>query len=291
MKNNKKATKKLTDINRDSMWGDEGPYSQVNIKEQIRILDDRVSRVFLVVEVEINPFTFEYVKKNREQFANDRAVQELIDHAEYRGEFGYVTGAGEVESKEEGAREFVRVQADMTVHTLIRMHKFIIDEFGLKKVNKYGVVKDKWPLVWNEEKGSVEIDSGLWDVETLVGSPAGIIDNKARCFIVLAFTKDVELTKKTAKYFAETLENTSNKYKVEVEDCESFMEYILITALLPLDVAPASFIESAIDACNSGKKPIFQKDYFVTNVKRPTPDQIISFLKQLPLDKDIRMDK
>ena len=47
------------------MWGEDGPYSQVRLCEEARILDDCVSRVFLVVEAEINPFTFElhYNKK------------------------------------------------------------------------------------------------------------------------------------------------------------------------------------------------------------------------------------
>src|SRR3990167_7497630 len=96
MKNAYKSPK-LTPKDFERMWGEDGPYSQVRLSEEIRILDDSVSRVFLVVEAEINPFTFEYVRQHRQKFAHDQAILTLLDHAEYRGQFGYVVGAGEVE--------------------------------------------------------------------------------------------------------------------------------------------------------------------------------------------------
>ncbi|HCC06082.1 TPA: hypothetical protein DEP94_01835, partial [Candidatus Nomurabacteria bacterium] len=133
MKEINKRINKLTNTDIENMWGGDGPYSQVSLHEQTRILDDSVSRVFLVVEAEINPFTFEYVKKNKKKFENDEAVIQLLNHAEYRGKFGYVVGAGEVEVDIEGAREFAERQRDSTIKTLIRMHKFIINEFNLKK--------------------------------------------------------------------------------------------------------------------------------------------------------------
>ena len=85
MKKDKKINKKLTPKDYERMWGKNGPYSQVRLCEETRILDDSVSRVFLVVEAEINPFTFEYVQKHRQRFANDESVLQLLDHAEYRG--------------------------------------------------------------------------------------------------------------------------------------------------------------------------------------------------------------
>lgn len=277
------------------MWGKDGPYSQVRLCEETRILDDRVSRIFLVVEVEINPFTFEYVQKNRKRFLSDEPILQLLDHAEYRGKFGYVVSAGEVELRDKESERFAREQADMTIQTTIRMHEFVMHEFGLGRDAEYGVVEDKEShndrFVWNKEVGRVEpAGDGFWDDKTLIGSPAGIRDNKMLCFVVFAFKKDGDLKKESAKRFAKALRSAAEKSNVEIENCESFMEYVLITALLPFDVVPANFIEAVLNECNrAGKKPMFQKDYFVTNVKRPTPRQIMSFLGQLPLDKDIEL--
>src|SRR3989344_1824820 len=164
--------KRLTPEDYACMWGEDGPYSQVRLCEETRILDDSVSRVFLVVEAEINPFTFEYVRTHRKHFANDIAILQLLQHAEYRGKFGYVVSAGEVELRDQGAKDFARRQADTTIKTLIRMHAFVIDEYGLRRDTEYGVVEDQTSpdsrYVWNQEKGSVEpAEDGFWESAAL----------------------------------------------------------------------------------------------------------------------------
>ena len=291
----KKNQKKLSQKDYDRMWGEGGPYSQVRLCEETRILDDSVSRIFLVVEAEINPFTFEYIQKHRERFADDEPVLQLLDYAEYRDESGYVVSAGETELRdEEESRLFARERADMTIQTLLRMHTFVINECGLERNHKLGVIKDRTSgecrFIWNRLTGQVEPtgEDEVWDENTLVGSPAGIQNNKIRFFIILAFTKDIIFKKEVAVRLAKTLKKISARFGVEMEDVENFMEYMLLAALLPPDVAPADFIETVINECNIlTKKPIFKEDYLVTNVKRPGPEEILSFLHRPFLDKGI----
>ncbi|MEK7144467.1 MAG: hypothetical protein AAB794_01225 [Patescibacteria group bacterium] len=293
-KNQHKTNKKLTPKDYKQMWGEDGPYSQVRLCEETRILDDRVSRVFLVVEAEINPFTFEYIQKHRQKFADDEPVLQMLDHAEYRDRFGYVVSAGEIELRDKESKRFSRKQADMTIKTLIRMHAFVMDECGLKKDEPYGVVENRTSrheqFVWNEQTSRAEpAQDGLWESETLIGSPAGIQNNKIRFFVVLAFVTNPNLKKASATTFAKTLKKVSNRFNVTIEDAETFQEHAMITALISFDVAPAMFVETVLDECNVAvKKPLFQKDYLVTNVKKPTQEQIMSFLAELPLDKDIK---
>ncbi|MBI3020062.1 MAG: hypothetical protein HYY60_01930 [Parcubacteria group bacterium] len=294
MKKDEGAKKKLIKKDFERMWGEDGPYSQVRLCEETRILDDSVSRVFLVVEAEINPFTFEYVRNCREHFTDDEPVLQLLDHAEYRGKFGYVVSAGEVELRDEESRAFARKQADMTTKMLIRMHAFVMDEYDLRRDEKYGIVESGASpdsrYIWNQKTGRMEpAESELWERDALIGSPAGIRNNKMRFFIMLAFDKNADFSKTSVVTFAKTLKQISARFTVEIEEAESFQEHVLITALIPFDVAPAAFIESVLDGCRATiKKPLFQKDYFVTNVKRPTSEQIMSFLKQLPLSGDIK---
>ena len=294
-KKTQKQTKKLTPEDCARMWGEDGPYSQVRLCEETRILDNRVSRVFLVVEAEINPFTFEYIQEHRDRFAGDKPVLQLLDHAEYRDRFGYVVSAGEVELHDKESERFSRKQADMTIQTLIRMHAFVMDEYGLRRDEKYGVIEDKISsdehFVWNERAGRAEpAEDELWEKETLIGGSAGVRNNKMRFFFVLAFVKNPNLKKAPATAFARTLKEISTRLDVEIEDAETFQEHALITALVPFDVAPANFIEPVLNECNAViKKPLLQKDYLVTNVKKLTPEQIMSFLAQLPLDRDINM--
>ena len=290
MKNNSKKQKKLTQTDYQKMWGEDGPYSQVRLCEETRILDDGVSRVFLVVEAEINPFTFEYIQKNWKQFLDDEAVLQLLNHAENRDKFGYVVSAGEIELQDEKSRQFARKQADMAIQTLIRMHKYVIDAFDINKRSEFGVITDKKKLIWNEKTDEVEmIDQRLWDSETLIGSPVGAKNNKMRFFIILAFAKNFDFKNKSTTILAKTLKVISARLKIEFEDMRVFHDYVLIKSLVPFDITPAQFIESILDECLVSKKPIFQKDYLVTNVKKPTQKEIMSFIAQLPLEKDIRM--
>ncbi len=121
----------LTDKERDKLWGDDGPYSQANIIIQERILDDSVSRVFLEVEADINPLTYEIIKKNRDEFSDDPMIQQLLDHADYRGQkFGYVTCAFHREYIDESVMDDARKALEYTRKTIIKMHKYVMKVLG-----------------------------------------------------------------------------------------------------------------------------------------------------------------
>jgi len=287
-KKSSKTSRKLTSRDFERMWGDEGPYSQVRLCEETRILDDSVSRVFLVVEAEINPFTFEYIAANLKRFLDDEPIVQLIGSAENRGKFGYVASAGEVELDGEESRRFAREQADMTIQTLIRMHAFVMEEFGLRQLKQnrstsavgepgnFGVAVDDGHerFVWNPEAGRVEPADGI------------------RFFVVFAFGKGFNFKRKTADILTSVLEKALEKFDAGIEDLRPYQEYILVTFLLPFDVPPADFIEFVIRACNAiAKKPMFQKDYLVTNVKKPTPREVMNFLGRVVGDKDKRLKK
>lgn len=293
----RKKSRQPTPKDFERMWGEDGPYSQVRLCEEVRILDDGISRIFLVVEAEINPFTFEYVRAHRQEFAGDESILRILDHAEYRGDkFGYVVSAGEVEYADEAAKQFARTQADATIESVICMHAFVISQHGLGRDDRFGVIDDRTvdgrQLVWNKQTGQMEWrDDELWDNQTLIESPAGVRHNKTRFFTVLPFAKDFDFKKASATILATTLKKVSARFKVEIEEVGSFQEYVFLAALLPFDIAPARFMETVLAKCNAAaKKRIFQKDYLITNVKKPTPAQIMSFLQQLPLDRDIEME-
>ncbi len=276
--------KKLTNTDFKKMWGEDGPYSQVRLCEEIRILDDSVSRVFLVVEAEINPFTFEYVENNRVKFENDVAVLQLLNHAEYRGKFGYVVSAGEIKLDDKNSKQFARKQADSTTQTLIRMHRFVMDEYNLGKDKEFGVIEDSISTTteqffWNEEMGAVESVSELsFGDKSFVSSTSGIKNNKMRFYIILGFVKNFNFTKDLVVHFAKTLERVSKKHNAEVEDVESFVEHVFISVLIPFDVAPSDFIEEVIEDSNSRTKKIFIEDYVVSNVEKPSQEEIMNFL-------------
>lgn len=117
------------------LWGEDGPYSEARYLIEHRILDDSVSRIFLRVEVNINPFTYKIVKKNRKEFINDEMVQRILDNSRYFGfKNGYIAvpfeGKFMVDDDGVVIKE-ARVILEETKKAVIRMHKYVI-----KMINK-----------------------------------------------------------------------------------------------------------------------------------------------------------
>ena len=119
---------KLTQKQRDKLWGEDGPYSEVHLIIETRILDDREARKFVIIELNINPLSYEILKKNRKQFKDDLVIQELIDHAEYRNQsFGYVVCAFINEYEDATVLIEAEKHVEYLKKALIRIHKFVMD--------------------------------------------------------------------------------------------------------------------------------------------------------------------
>ena len=111
---------------------------KLNLKIETRILDDSVSRIFVIVESEINPFTFELVKKNKSKFKGDKIIlKSLLDNASYEGEsYGYVSCMYQAELiAEKGnltgnnkAFEIANKILEAVQETIIKMHQFAMEE-------------------------------------------------------------------------------------------------------------------------------------------------------------------
>jgi hypothetical protein len=123
----------LTPKQIDQLWGESGPYSQVQLIIETRILDDRVSRTFVNVETDVNPFTFEYIKKNRKKFADDQKIQQLLDYSDYRGQdFGYVSLAYSEQLDRQGSSlADAQMAVERCEETIIKIHRFVMDNVDL----------------------------------------------------------------------------------------------------------------------------------------------------------------
>ncbi|MBI5152749.1 hypothetical protein HZA39_04395 [Candidatus Peregrinibacteria bacterium] len=125
---------KLTQEQFDQLWGEQGPYSEAKLITETRILDDQVSRVFVVVEVAINPLTYEIISKNMKQFADDEMINQLIAHSENRGQhFGYVSMAFMREYVNESVMKEAQKALEYSKATIIKMHRFVMDLLDIKR--------------------------------------------------------------------------------------------------------------------------------------------------------------
>ncbi|MFB3819564.1 MAG: hypothetical protein ACE147_18050 [Candidatus Methylomirabilales bacterium] len=120
--------KQLTERQAAGLWGDGGPYSEVRVTRQVRILDDQVSRTFHYVSAIINPTTFRLLKAMRKEI-KDFQILECLDRAEYQSrEGGYEwTMFGEESTSPAAANR----AASELVQVIARMHRLVMEELGM----------------------------------------------------------------------------------------------------------------------------------------------------------------
>lgn len=117
----------LSDKQKDELWGVTGPYSEVMLAIENRILDDSISRIFINIDVHINPLTYKIIKQNRKKFKNNLEIQSMLDYSEYRGlKFGYVSCAFHAEYRNESIMKLARKRIKEVNKTVIKMHKFVM---------------------------------------------------------------------------------------------------------------------------------------------------------------------
>ena len=125
--------KKLKPSEIEMLWGEDGPYSEAKIVINTRILDDRVSRVMIEVEGNINPTTFRIIKKHREEFAADPIITDLLRKATYRGKgYGYHIATSYTEFEGMESLEQAKEQVEYMKDAIIRMHEFVMDYLGIE---------------------------------------------------------------------------------------------------------------------------------------------------------------
>lgn len=129
--------KKLTKNQIKMLWGDDKPYSEVSLIKQNRILGGSVSRVFIIVKVNINPTTFEIILKNRnnQEFKDELYIQALLDNSVFEDTgSGYVTHAFEQEYVDENVMMAAELILEKAQESVIKMHDFIINNYDIPQV-------------------------------------------------------------------------------------------------------------------------------------------------------------
>lgn len=120
---------KLSHKQQHRLWGENGPYSEARLVFESRIFNDEVAENILLIEVSINPLTWEIIEKSEACFKHDTQVQELIKNSYcLDDDKGYIAMMcfGEFKGDEstlKKAQEYlISIQK-----ALIRMHEYVID--------------------------------------------------------------------------------------------------------------------------------------------------------------------
>jgi hypothetical protein len=105
-------------------------------------------------------------------------------------------------------------------------------------------------------------------------------DNRLRYYFIVSSKDGLPFSETHRDTLKKGFETISHKYKPEIEEINFEPTYAMIGILIPMDVAAGEVIEEAISECNNMSEFLFP-DYYVTNVKKPTPEEISKYLEQI----------
>ncbi len=265
---------KLTQRDRDRMWGEECPYSETHIKTQSRILGVSISRIFLVVEAHINPFTFEYIAKHLDFFPANHPFRNLIKNASYEGgSYGYVVQAGQEEFIDQRALKLVHAYLETLTSIVIQMHEFVIAQYGLKRVDNHVHSRDFIPNNVNRGKMPEEFD--------ILTENAGVLYHS-----ILPW-QGRDISDKEIDRILSTFVAFAKKKSMKVVDMEYAIEYLRISFAMPADIMEAErnileFIEiiNKSSATKDSKSiSMYLGKPMLKATERPSFQEIMSFLR------------
>ena len=102
-------------------------------------------------------------------------------------------------------------------------------------------------------------------------------DNKLRYYFIVSSKEGLTLTENHRNTLKNGFDTISQKYNSEIEEINFESNYAMIGIFIPMDVAVGKVIEEGISECNKMVEFLFIR-YYVTNVKRPTCEDILKYL-------------
>ena len=125
------------------------------------------------------------------------------------------------------------------------------------------------------------LESALLQEEAgLISTGLGGKDNNLRYYFVVSSKGGQPFSENHRNTLKRGFETISLKYKSEIEEINFEAIYAMIGILIPMDVAVGEVIEEGISECNKMSE-FLSPDYYVTNIKKPTPEEISKYLEEI----------
>ncbi len=105
-------------------------------------------------------------------------------------------------------------------------------------------------------------------------------ENRLRYYFIVSAKDGLPFSETYRSTLKRGFEKISHKYRLEIEEINFETTYAMIGILIPMDVAVGEVIKEGISECNNMSEFLFP-DYYVTNVKKPTPEEISKYLKEI----------
>ncbi len=120
----------------------------------------------------------------------------------------------------------------------------------------------------------------LQEESGFISTGLGGKDNKLRYYFIVSSKNSLPFSETHRNTLKRGFETISHKYRSEIEEISFEATYAMIGILVPMDVAVGEVVEEGITECNKMGDLLFH-DYYVTNVKKPTHEEISKYLEEI----------
>jgi hypothetical protein len=176
-------------------------------------------------------------------------------------------------------------------HTPIELKKRILillahlrSPESCRRLERYLKVSDSnlrgWALLSLKECRTFLESVLLQEEGGFISSGLGGKDNKLRYFFIVSSKDGLPFSETHRNPLKRGFEKISHKYSSEIEEINFEATYLMIEILIPMEVAVGKVIEEGISECNTMGE-FLSPDYYVTNVKKPTPEEISKYLEEI----------
>jgi hypothetical protein len=153
-----------------------------------------------------------------------------------------------------------------------------------RTIEKYLKVSDRnlkdWALLSLKECRTFLESVLLQEESGFISTGLGGKDNKLRYYFIVSSKGGLPFSEADRDTLKRGFETIGHKYKSEIEEINFESTYAMIGILIPMDVAVGEVIERGIRECNKMSE-FLGHDYYVTNVKKPTPEEISKYLEEI----------
>ena len=120
----------------------------------------------------------------------------------------------------------------------------------------------------------------LNDAGGFISTGLGGKGNRLRYYFIVSTKEGRTLTGAERETIQEAFKGSSGEYGSEIEEITIESNYAMVKILVPMDVAVGEVIENGIRRSNRMGEFLLN-DYYVTNVKKPTKEEISRFLRDI----------
>lgn len=158
---------------------------------------------------------------------------------------------------------------------------------ALKQIEKYNNNPDKELKQWCAlalQECKVFLENTLTDQETgFISSGLGGLKNRLRFYFLVLPMEGQRFTERQKQVINDEMNLVARDLHVLVESFDLSETYVGFTALLPLDIAVAEFIEAGIKNCNELGEFVFEF-YYATNLEIPNESEIEEIIRIIRSD-------